>query len=151
MRFSEISRNLSSLGDLTTDLPTTFLHYTHDETMLRSIIKNGFTLDRFGETGKRFDVTSITQHDPAGIYAVALEWQGKPDNRPWVTFTLSGNPTALVSRHYMFHNLNRAFQASGEELRMKLLAANISVIRSVNEWVVLDLSVIRIRNWSGKR
>jgi hypothetical protein len=139
----------TTLGSLTTHLPDQFYHMTHDQAMVDSIVKSGFDLKMFGYTGKKFNSHEWTKFDPAGVYCQdASEIHGR--FTPWLTFTLTGNPTALASPHHFLNHIAAAYGCIGRPLSRQLLRQGISVIQNVGEFIILDTALIQLVDWSGR-
>jgi hypothetical protein len=138
-------------GELTSNLPDKFFHFTHDQAMVDSIVQNGFDVTMFGYTGKKFNMPDWTRYDPAGVYCQDAAAVASRGYSPWVIFQLSGQPTALASPHSFFQELSEHYGCVGRALTRRLLADGIQVVRNVHEFVVLDPRLIEITDWSGKR
>jgi hypothetical protein len=154
MRFHQFAGStrpdFSTIGTLGR-VPDLFLHYTHSDDQVRSILADGFDLGRFGQTGRKYRAYEMTRFDPRGVYAVAFE--GYVDQaRPFVLFRLFGDAN-MLSRPDTSHpgegenikeELARLCGCTGARLTARLLSAGIDVIQSLSEFIILDPAMIRI-------
>jgi hypothetical protein len=150
MNWLEIMRETidPALGRVTRDLPKRFFHFTHEQSNVEAIVKHGFDLTMFGHTGKKFNMPDMTRYDPAGVYCQdAAEIMNK-GYQPWVEFALTGSPVALASSHVFFRDLAKAYDCVGAKLSAALMAHGISVVQNVREFVILDVKLIRLIDWS---
>jgi hypothetical protein len=151
MNYAEIIAEASPpIGTLTQDLPKRFFHFTHDQSMVDAIAKNGFDLNKFGFTGKKFNMPDLTKYDPAGVYCQDAAEIMNSNFQPWVIFELIGHPTALASRHVFFKDLAEHYGCVGKRLSQKLLQQGIQVVQNVREFVILDTKIIHILDWSKR-
>lgn len=138
-------------GTITTG-PEWYLHYTHTEEQLKSILQNGFDLKHFGYTAKKFNSHEWAKNDPSGVYATEFTGIEHVDNyRPFVIFYLRPLPNMLTRPTNMpgesdnlKDELARTYGCTGTKLTNILLKANIQVIHSIYEYIILDPRRIQI-------
>ena len=125
MKWSDIINetvDVTSLGQITRDLPERFFHFTHDQSNVESIVARGFDLAMFGHTGRKFNMPDLTRYDPAGVYCQDASEIMHKGFQPWIEFTLNGSPVALTSPHVFFRDLAKAYDCVGAALSNALMA-----------------------------
>lgn len=111
-----------------------------------SIIQQGFHLKKFGQTAKQYK-SDLGDFDPAGVYLTEYNQGDFLDpKRPYLIVSLRGNPKALVSKtnENLKRILAKDFNAVGKKLSEILLKGGIQIVNSLQEWIILDPTLIKI-------
>lgn len=132
--------------------PEWYLHYTHTDDNIRSIMQRGFDLSMSGYTAKKFNSHEWAKNDPAGVFATEFEGIEHVDKwRPFVIFQMQPLPNVLTKptslkgeSDNLKDQLAHAYNCRGKKLSNILLKANIQVVHSIFEFIILDPSRIRV-------
>jgi hypothetical protein len=124
--------------------PDLYLHYAHSADQIQSIVSRGFDLRHFGLTAKKYHQKDLMVHDPRGIFALDVH---QPDTtRPYVIFRLEPTPNVLTRPDPKYPDMSaelkrelaEAYGFAGAKLAKVLLKANIHVLHSTSEYIILD-------------
>lgn len=131
--------------------PELYLHYTHTPAQLHSILQGGFDLKKFGLTAKKFNMRELAVHDPRGVFATEFADRERFADRPWLVFKLEPTPNVLTKpgKHPGWAEdlktlLATTYGVSGSKLSQILLKADIQVLHSTGEFIILDPSRIKV-------
>jgi hypothetical protein len=130
--------------------PDLYIHYAHDQAQVKSIVRNGFDLKKFGFTAKKYNAAHMAANDPRGIFATnAAGIDPKADGRPYVIFKVpSANVLTAPDPDDPGAALDLKTKLSsvyGAKMVAKvLLAADIHVLHSTYEFIILDTKRVQI-------
>lgn len=133
------------------DIPRYFLHLTDNQSDIDGIIQSGFNLRLFGRTGKKFNMPSMVEFDPRGVYASAIDDPNSiSPNRPFVIFTAAIRKAIIATDKHSPVSakeiLSRFFGGlTGAALSNRLKSLGYQAVLSPNsEQIILDPSIIQV-------
>jgi hypothetical protein len=135
--------------------PEFYLHVTHTEAQVRSIVAHGFDLGKFGFTARKLNMREFAAKDPRGVFATMHNPKRLPDGKPYVVFRISPRPNVLSRPDARYgradgygadlkSELFDLYGFGGAKLTKILLAHDIQAVQSTSEFIILDPSRIEI-------